>query len=62
MARGRSRCDWLAKAGAEAVILGCTEFMLLIGRGDSAVPIFDTTALQAQAAVAALVSVCTRLD
>ncbi len=41
----------LADQGAEAVILGCTEIMLLIGPDDSPIPIFDTTALHAQAAV-----------
>ncbi len=37
--------------GAEAIILGCTEIMLLVQPKDSAVPIFDTTGLHAQAAV-----------
>lgn len=41
----------LVDRGAEAVILGCTEIMLLIGADDSAVPLFDTTALHARAAV-----------
>ncbi|WP_136162799.1 aspartate/glutamate racemase family protein [Sphingomonas flavalba] len=41
----------LADRGAEAIILGCTEIMLLVGPQDSAVPLFDTTALHAQAAV-----------
>ena len=41
----------LAGRGAEAVILGCTEIMLLIGPGDSPVPIFDTTRIHAEAAV-----------
>jgi aspartate racemase len=39
--------------GAEAVILGCTEIMLLVRQEDSAVPLFDTTALHAQAAIEA---------
>lgn len=43
----------LVAAGSEAVILGCTEIMLLIGAKDSHVPVFDTTALHAEAAVAA---------
>lgn len=43
----------LVDAGAEAVILGCTEIMLLVRPEDSAVPLFDTTALHAEAAVAA---------
>ena len=41
----------LAGRGAEAVILGCTEIMLLIGPSDSAVPLFDTTRIHAEAAV-----------
>ena len=41
----------LAGRGAEAVILGCTEIMLLIGPDDSPVPIFDTTRIHAEAAV-----------
>lgn len=41
----------LVSNGAEAVILGCTEIMLLVGPEDSAVPIYDTTALHAAAAV-----------
>ena len=42
----------LVADGAEAGILGCTEIMLLVGPADSAVPLFDTTALHAEAAVA----------
>ncbi|GJD48721.1 L-aspartate/glutamate-specific racemase [Methylobacterium crusticola] len=41
----------LAARGAEAVILGCTEIMLLVGPEDSPVPLFDTTAIHAEAAV-----------
>ncbi|NIF90546.1 aspartate/glutamate racemase family protein [Burkholderia sp. Cy-637] len=41
----------LAARGAQAVILGCTEITLLIGEHDSSLPVFDTTALHAQAAV-----------
>ena len=41
----------LVEAGAEAIILGCTEIMLLVHPEDSAVPIFDTTALHAKAAI-----------
>jgi aspartate racemase len=41
----------LAERGAEAVILGCTEIMLLVKPEDSAVPLFDTTVLHAEAAV-----------
>jgi aspartate racemase len=38
-------------AGAEAVILGCTEITLLIDAACSPLPVFDTTALHAAAAV-----------
>lgn len=41
----------MVDAGAEGIILGCTEIMLLIGPEDSPVPIFDTTALHAAAAI-----------
>lgn len=41
----------LRDAGAEAVILGCTEIGLLIKPEDSALPAFDTTELHARAAV-----------
>ncbi len=41
----------LVERGAEAVILGCTEIMLLVTAEDSSVPLFDTTTLHAQAAV-----------
>ena len=42
----------LVADGAEAVILGCTEIMLLVKPEDSPVPLFDTTALHAEAAIA----------
>jgi aspartate racemase len=41
----------LVARGAQAVILGCTEIMLLVDQTDSAVPLFDTTSLHAAAAV-----------
>lgn len=41
----------LVDAGAEGIILGCTEIMLLVGEEDSTVPLFDTTRLHAEAAV-----------
>lgn len=41
----------LVAAGAEGIILGCTEIGLLINAADSPVPIFDTTRLHAAAAV-----------
>ncbi|MET0981135.1 MAG: aspartate/glutamate racemase family protein [Telluria sp.] len=42
----------LVARGAEAIILGCTEIMLLISPEDSPVPLYDTTGLHAEAAVA----------
>ena len=41
----------LVAQGAEGIILGCTELALLVDAGDTAVPLFDTTELHAQAAV-----------
>jgi aspartate racemase len=45
-----------AEAGADSVILGCTEICLLIGRENSVLPVYDTTELHiaalAQAALA----------
>ncbi|MBU3062046.1 aspartate/glutamate racemase family protein [Nocardia sp. NEAU-G5] len=45
--------DELVSRGAEGVILGCTEIELLIRPDDSPVPVFPTTRLHAEAAVAA---------
>ncbi|WP_139461009.1 aspartate/glutamate racemase family protein [Aeromonas veronii] len=56
--RDASRAEYLAiiaglaAAGAEAVILGCTEIALLVGDARAAVPLYDTTAIHAEAAVA----------
>lgn len=41
----------LIKNGAEGIILGCTEIPMVIKPGDLSVPIFDTTAIHANAAV-----------
>ncbi|HWU14989.1 MAG TPA: aspartate/glutamate racemase family protein [Caulobacter sp.] len=41
----------LVERGAQGIILGCTEIMLLVGQADSPVPVFDTTSLHAMAAV-----------
>lgn len=40
----------LQAQGAQAIILGCTEIGLLLGPGDSPLPLFDTTALHARSA------------
>ncbi|MGQ4604462.1 amino acid racemase [Aeromonas veronii] len=56
--RASSRAEYLAiieglaAAGAEAVILGCTEIALLVGDARAAAPLYDTTAIHAEAAVA----------
>ena len=41
----------LVAKGAQGVILGCTEIPLLVKPGDATVPLYDTTALHAMAAV-----------
>jgi aspartate racemase len=41
---GRLRAE-----GADSVIMGCTEVTLLIGQPDIDLPVFDTTAIHAQA-------------
>lgn len=42
----------LVAEGAEGIILGCTEICLLVGDVDVGVPLFDTTTIHAQSAVA----------
>lgn len=42
----------LVQRGAEGIILGCTEIMLLVRTEDSAVPLFDTTRFHVEAAIA----------
>jgi len=54
--KDESRCAYqriaadLLAAGAQCVILGCTEIGLLLKEGDVDAPLFDTTALHARAA------------
>jgi aspartate racemase len=48
--RYRAVIAGLVAAGAEAIIFGCTEIGLLVAQEDSAVPVFDTTALHARMA------------
>lgn len=50
-ARFISIIENLSKRGAEAVILGCTEIPLLVKQANVSVPLFDTTAIHAEAAV-----------
>ncbi|MBC7365061.1 MAG: aspartate/glutamate racemase family protein [Candidatus Aminicenantes bacterium] len=47
----RTVIEKLAQAGAQGVILGCTEIGLLVKQKDSPLPIFDTTIIHAEAAV-----------
>ena len=41
----------LADAGAEGVVLGCTEIELLVRQDDVALPVFPTTRLHVEAAL-----------
>jgi aspartate racemase len=51
LAAYREIVENLAAQGAEAVVLGCTEISLLIRQEHTGVPLLDTTALHAEAAV-----------
>lgn len=44
--------DRLEVAGAEAVVLGCTEIELLVGQDDSSLPLLDSMQVHAEAAAA----------
>jgi aspartate racemase len=41
----------LYAAGAQGIILGCTEIPLLIGQNDTHIPLFNTLEIHARAAV-----------
>ena len=41
----------MAQARQQAVILGCTELVMLVDPGADVLPVYDTTALHAKAAV-----------
>ncbi|MGB4705300.1 MAG: aspartate/glutamate racemase family protein [Candidatus Saccharicenans sp.] len=47
----RTVIEKMAAAGAQGVILGCTEIGLLVKEKDSPLPVFDTTIIHAEAAV-----------
>ena len=51
----RRRHTWttarLRRAGADGVILGCTEITMLVGQADLDLPVFDTTRIHAEAAI-----------
>lgn len=44
--------DELVALGAEGIILGCTEIPMMISQTDVSVPVFDTTKIHAEAAIA----------
>jgi len=41
----------LVARGAQGIVLGCTEIVMLVGPADATVPVFDTTALHVAAAI-----------
>lgn len=43
--------DTMVQNGAEGIVLGCTEFPLMISQADLDIPVFDTTQIHAEAAV-----------
>jgi len=47
----RSIAGSLVAAGAEGIVLGCTEICMLLSQDDVPVPVFDTTAIHARVAV-----------
>lgn len=47
----RGVIERLVQAGAQGIVLGCTEIELLVSEKDSSVPVFPTTLLHVQAAV-----------
>ena len=44
--------DELIRQGAEGIILGCTEIPMILGQEDVSVPVFDTTRIHSDAAIA----------
>ena len=47
----RKIIEELVERGAQGIVLGCTELMLLLSEADSSVPLFDTTAIHVEAAL-----------
>jgi aspartate/glutamate racemase len=47
----RGVAERLAAAGAQGIVLGCTEIPLVLKTGDLDVPVFDTLTLLARAAI-----------
>jgi aspartate racemase len=52
----RQIIDRLGQAGAQGVILGCTEIGLLVKQADASLPVFDTTQIHATRAAMQAVS------
>jgi aspartate racemase len=52
----RSAIESLVRAGAQAIVLGCTELELLLAAPDSSVPLLPTTRLHVEAGVAAAIT------
>jgi aspartate racemase len=46
----------LARRGAEAIILGCTEISLLLSSRDTGLRLYDTTAIHAERGVREIIS------
>ncbi len=49
----RGVIERLVAAGADGIVLGCTEIELLVSTQDSPVPVYPTTRLHVESAVAA---------
>jgi aspartate racemase len=49
----RNIVNRMVSAGAEGIVLGCTEIPLVLGQADVAVPVFDSLQLLARAAIRA---------
>ena len=43
--------DWINAQGADGIIAGCTEIVMLVQQADTDIPLFDTTAIHAEQAV-----------
>ncbi len=50
-ARYKTIINKLIGQGAEGIVLGCTEIPIIIKQADCSVPVFDTTAIHAQAVI-----------
>jgi aspartate racemase len=46
-----AQIEELRRRGAQGIVLGCTEFPLIVKQSDVSIPVFDTTRLHSQMAV-----------